>query len=139
MFVVGRASGGEDEFVARGLKPRLIGRGNGVAEAAPLQSKLRAIARLRVSFTNAASFGESFCSESRLISTFARAPSRAAFANAIAVIRSDFIFGFVMGWRVVAIFATSTTFSATPKGTLVACLRASLMAVLPSLDSLADL
>ena len=46
----------------------------------------------RTSAANAVSFNDS-----RLISTFAKAPSIAALANANAVVRSDFIFGLVMG------------------------------------------
>src|SRR5713101_5933377 len=99
-----------------------------------------AAARFRVSSTKASSF-----SESRLISTLASAPSRAAFARVIAVVRSDFMFGLVMGFSVVAILASLTAFPATPRGTLVACLRAELIAASPSLklalpsDDLADL
>src|SRR5258708_792003 len=96
----------------------------------------RVSALLRVSATKPSSFGESFFSESfsresRLISTFASAPSSAAFARAIAVVRSDFMFGLVMGLSLAAISATSTTFSATPKGTPVACLSAELIDASP--------
>src|SRR5208282_482200 len=104
----------------------------------------RVSALFRVSATKPSSFNDS-----RLISTFASAPSRAAFARAIAVVRSDFMFGLVIGFRLVAICATSTTFPATPKGTLVACLSAAAIAAAPSLvlavasalpsDDLADL
>src|ERR1700733_13435240 len=69
----------------------------------------------RTSAANAASL-----SDSRLISTFAKAPSIAARANATAVVRSDFIFGLVMGLSRSAIPATSLARSATFNGTLVA-------------------
>src|SRR5579864_7346005 len=52
----------------------------------------RAVARPRTWLANSASFRDS-----RLISTFANAPSIAARARATAVNRSDFILGFVIG------------------------------------------
>src|SRR5437016_10772874 len=48
----------------------------------------------RISETNPWSFNDS-----RLMSTFANAPSIAARARADAVVRSDFMFGFVIGFR----------------------------------------
>src|SRR5579863_8764464 len=55
-------------------------------------------ALLRTCATNSSSF-----SDSRLISTLARAPSIAALANAAAVTRSDLIFGLVIGRKLSAI------------------------------------
>src|SRR3989454_7292021 len=72
----------------------------------------------RISETNPWSFNDS-----RLMSTFANAPSIAARARADAVVRSDFMFGFVIGFSLSAISATSFARSATLKGALVACLR----------------
>src|ERR1700690_1508981 len=91
-------------------------------------------ARSRVSATKRSSFNDS-----KLISTFASAPVSAAWASAMAVVKSDFIFGFVIGPRFSAIRATSATRSATPSGTLVACLSAALIAPSPSADSFAAL
>src|SRR5579864_1891064 len=79
----------------------------------------RAVARPRTWLVNSASFNDS-----RLISTFASAPSMAALASALAVVKSDFILGLVMGNRASAIRATSRDRSATPSGTLVACFSA---------------
>src|SRR5271165_4901388 len=66
-------------------------------------------------------------SDSRLISTLASAPSIAARVSALAVVRSDFIFGFVIGFSRSTIPATSLARSATLRGTLVACFRAASM------------
>src|SRR5438309_5405012 len=57
---------------------------------------------LRLSVTNPVSL-----TDSRLISTLASAPSIAARARARAVVRSDFIFGLVIGFKPSAITATS--------------------------------
>src|SRR5437016_8576730 len=62
----------------------------------------------RISETNPWSFNDS-----RLMSTFANAPSIAARARADAVVRSDFMFGFVIGFSLSAISATSRARSAT--------------------------
>src|SRR5437016_1135316 len=62
----------------------------------------------RISETNRWSFNDS-----RLMSTFANAPSIAARARADAVVRSDFMFGFVIGFSLSAISATSRARSAT--------------------------
>src|SRR4029077_6445474 len=94
----------------------------------------RLAAFLLVSATNPASFNDS-----RLMSTFARAPSTAAFASAEEVVRSDFILGLVMGPSFAARSATSLAHSATLRGTLVACLRAASMTASPSVDSRAFL
>jgi len=53
---------------------------------------LSAVTFLRISSANAESF-----MDSRLMSTLASAPSIAAAARALAVVRSDFMFGFVSG------------------------------------------
>src|SRR2546423_10520648 len=63
--------------------------------------------------TKAASF-----SDSRLISTLAKAPVRAAVASAIAVVRSDFMLGLVVGFSFSVMSAISAARSATPKGML---------------------
>src|ERR1700757_2188628 len=78
-----------------------------------------ASALCRISETNPWSL-----TDSRLISTFANAPSIVARARADAVVKSDFMFGFVIGFSLSAISATSFARSATLKGTLVACFRA---------------
>src|SRR5882757_9839456 len=78
-----------------------------------------AVARCRVDETK-----ESSLSDSRLILTFASAPSMAAHAKALAVVKSDFMFGFVIGPRPSATRSTSRDFSATLRGTAVACFRA---------------
>src|SRR3989442_4952533 len=88
----------------------------------------------RISETNPWSFNDS-----RLMSTFANAPSIAARARADAVVRSDFMFGFVIGFSLSAISATSFARSATLKGTLVACLRAVSIRPSPSAELLAAL
>src|ERR1700747_232909 len=77
--------------------------------------------------------------EARLMLTFASAPSTAALASADAVVRSDFMFGFVIGPRASAIFPTSRARSATPKGTLVAPFKAPSMIASPFDASLACL
>src|SRR2546428_2760079 len=88
----------------------------------------------RISETNRWSFNDS-----RLMSTFANAPSIAARAKADAVVRSDFMFGFVIGFSLSAISATSFARSATLKGTLVACLRAVSIRPSPSAELLSVL
>src|ERR1700722_7367165 len=63
---------------------------------------VRAATFLRISEANAPSF-----IDSRLISTLASAPCIAARARAVAVVRSDFIFGFVIGFNRSTISVTS--------------------------------
>src|SRR5450432_1882885 len=81
---------------------------------------------LRTSATNATSFNDS-----KLISTFAKAPSTAARANAPAVVKSDFMFGFETSRKDTAIRPTSADRSATDKGTAVACFSAASISVSP--------
>ena len=76
-------------------------------------------------------------SESRLIATLASAPSSPALASAIAVVRSELMFGFVIGLNCSAIRFTRTTRSATPSGTLVAPRKAAAISLPPSGDSFA--
>src|SRR6266576_6892920 len=91
---------------------------------------LRLAAFLLISATYPASFNDS-----RLISTLANAPSMAAFASAEAVVKSDFILGFVAGSSFAVRSATSRARSATLRGTLVACFKAAAMMPSPSADS----
>src|SRR5207245_1461873 len=88
----------------------------------------------RTSATNASSL-----SDSRLISTFAIAPSIAARASAIDVVKSDFMLGFVMGPSFFAISATSLAFSATLSGTAVAWRNAAVMTASPFVEVFACL
>src|SRR5436305_11482638 len=101
----------------------------------PVQDQLvRTEALFRVSATNAVSF-----SDSRLISTLASAPVIAACARAAAVTRSDFMLGLVIGFSRSTITVTSLACSATLKGTLVACFRATSMIPSAAEESLANL
>src|SRR5262249_45752584 len=88
----------------------------------------------RMSAANPASF-----SEPRLISTFAKAPLIAAWASAEATVRSEAIFGFVIGPREDTISATSHAFCAVSNGTVVAPLRAESIRASPSDEALACL
>src|SRR5229473_553745 len=85
----------------------------------------RAAARWRTCDVKSASFNDS-----RLISTLASAPSIAARARAVAVTRSDFMLGFVIGRSSSVIRSTSLARSAALRGTLVACLSAA--SIMPS-------